>query len=355
MKNISLFDRVTFLDKLLFTKHLSVMVKSGIPLSEAIGVMETQTKKPIFKAILRDISNEVTSGQTLKKALSKYPKIFDPIYLNLISIGEESGNLEENLEYLADELQESYEFNKKVKSAMLYPEIILSVALVMGGGISIFVLPQLANLFSSLDTALPLSTRVLLWLSTTMQSYGLIIVPAVFGVVFLFSLLVMTPKLKPLWQKFLLGLPIFGPFIRDSQTASICRNLGLMLKSGLPIVKALEAVETGTDNLIFRGYVHELIGTVKKGQPLEKELSSGRYKHFPLIVAKMVGVGEKTGKLDETLLYLGDFFADEVDSTAKNLPTVLEPVLLVVIAGIVLFLALAIIGPIYDLTGSVRQ
>ena len=119
-----------------------------------------------------------------------------------------------------------------------------------------------------------------------------------------------------------------------------------MLKSGLPITSALKAVGEGTDNLVYKEYVHNLSQTVEKGKPMEAELSSDRYPYFPLIIAKMVGVGEKTGKLDETLLYLGDFFSDEVDSTAKNLPAILEPVLLVAIAGMVLFLALAIIGPI---------
>ncbi len=355
MKNITLFSRVSFLDKLLFTKHLSVMIKSGITLSEAVEVLRTQTSNIAFKSVLVEIEKEINNGQTLKKALSKHPKIFDPLYLNLISIGEESGNLEKNLEFLAEELQKTYEFDKKVKGALLYPEIILVVALIMGGGIALFVLPQLANLFSSLDVALPLPTRVLLWLSVLMQSYGLIIVPSIFGVLFLFSLLVKSPPVKPTWHKFLLKLPIFGPFIQNTEAANFCRNLGLMLKSGLPIVTALHAVEDSTTNLVYKDYVHSLIKRVAKGGSIEAELSNGNYKYLPLIVAKMAGVGEKTGKLDETLLYLGNFFADEVDSTAKNLPTILEPLLLVIIAGMVLFLALAIIGPIYDLTGSVGQ
>lgn len=355
MKQIVLFSKVGFLDKLLFTKHLSVMIKSGVTLSEGIEVLRSQTINPAFKKVLTEIGAEITNGQTLKKALSAHPKIFDPLYINLISIGEESGNLEENLEYLAQELQKSYEFDKKVKGAMLYPELIVSVALIMAGGISIFVLPQMANLFTSMNVKLPITTRILLAVSMFMQHYGLIVVPLVFVAIFLMSFLVKTAPVKPIWHRFLLRLPIFGPFLQNSQTASLCRNLGLMLKSGLPIVTALKASGDSMDNLVYKGYVESLIKTVDKGKPMAQELSSGKYKYIPLIVSKMIGVGEKTGKLDETLLYLGDFFADEVDSTAKNLPTILEPALLVVIAGMVLFLALAIISPIYDLTGSVRR
>ena len=343
------------MDKLLFTKHLSIMIKSGITLTEAITSLKDQTANPNFKKILQAVGAEVANGQTLRKALAEHSRVFDPLYLNLISIGEESGNLEENLEYLAKELQKTYEFDKKVKGAMMYPTLIIIVALIMGGGISIFVLPQLANLFTSMDVKLPLATRILLWFSQLMQHYGIIIVPAVFGLIFLFTILVKTSFIKPLWHRFLLHIPIFGPFIQNSEAANFCRNLGLMLKSGLAITTALKAVEEGTNNLVFKGYVQSLRNTVEKGKPMEEELASGKYHYFPLIIAKMVGVGEKTGKLDETLLYLGDFFADEVDNTAKNLPTILEPALLVVIAGMVLFLALAIIAPIYDLTGSVRR
>ena len=352
---MNILNRVSFLDRMMFTKHLAVMVKSGVTLSEAIGVVRQQTGNPVFKRVLEKVEKEIAQGQTLKKALTDQRGVFDPVYISLIGVGEESGNLVENLEFLAGEMQKTYEFESKVRGALLYPEIILSVALVMGGGIAIFVLPQLASLFSSLDVALPLPTRILLGISTLMQNYGLVIVPGIFGGIILLILLVRTPIIKPLWHRFVLHWPILGQFIRNSQTASLCRNLGLMLRSGLPITLALQAAEEGTTNLVFRGYVHSLGKSVEKGRSIEDELSGGKYRHVPAIVAKMAGVGERSGKLDETLLYLGDFFADEVDIAAKNLPTVLEPLLLVVIAGVVLFLALSIIGPIYDLTGSVRR
>lgn len=352
---IQIFSRVSFLDKLLFTKHLAVMVKAGIPVPEALVSLADQTKSAAFKKVTSAVIADVENGQNLAKSLEKFPKVFDKFYVSLIAIGEESGNLEENLAYLASELQKSYEFDKKVKGAMLYPELIISVALVMGGGISIYVLPQLANLFTSLDVKLPLTTRILLYISVLMQHYGLIIVPSVFAVFFLLTLLVKTAAVKPLWHRFLLKIPIFGTFIQNSQTAGFCRNLGLMLKSGLSIIASLKASAASMDNVVYKGYILSLIKTVEKGKSLSDELANGQYPYFPSIVAKMVGVGEKTGKLDETLLYLGDFFADEVDATAKNLPSILEPALLVIIAAIVLFLALAIIGPIYDLTGSIRQ
>ena len=172
---------------------------------------------------------------------------------------------------------------------------------------------------------------------------------------FLTTFLVKTPAVKPLWQRFLINLPIFGLFIKNVESANFCRSLGLMLKSGLTLSKALEIAREATDNTIFKEYIEGIEKAVDKGHTIESELSKKKYQHFPLIVSKMIGVGEKTGKLDETLLYLGDFFEEEVDSMAKNFPTILEPILLVIIALMVAFMALAIISPIYQFTASIHK
>lgn len=352
---MNIFDRVSFLDKLLFTKHLSVMVKSGIPLSEAIISLHEQALNTAFKKVLGGVSAEVANGQSLEKALSKYPKVFDPLYTSLVSIGEESGTLETNLEYLAKLLGKNYEFKQKVKSALLYPTFVVVVALTIGFGIAIFVLPQLVSLFESLDAKLPLTTQILLFVSKVMRNFGIFIVFGFLGVIAAFSFAVKTKQIKPYWHKFLLRVPVIGTFICYVETASMCRNLGLMLRSGFPITRALETLEVATENLVFKSYIKSIKEAVEKGRTIESELSTKKYPFMPSIVAKMVDVGEKTGKLDETLTYLADFFEEEVDSMAKNFPTILEPILLVVIAGMVAFLALAIITPIYEFTASVKR
>jgi type IV pilus assembly protein PilC len=352
---IVLFNRISTVEKLLFTKHLAIMLKSGVTLEEAIDTLKEQTQNSSFKKILQSIYDNVANGQSLYKSLTKHPKVFDSLYQNIVRIGEESGTLESNLDYLSIQLQKGYEFQKKVSGAMMYPALVVFMALAVGSGISIFVLPQFANVFKSMGVDLPITTKILIYISQMMKSYGIIIIPSIFVSIFLFGVIVNTKLLKYRWQMFLLNLPILGKFIQSVQAGSICRNLGLMLKSGLPISQSLAVLSDSTNNLVYRKIIDSARDSLDNGTQIGAEFSYKKYSYIPVVMSKMIQVGEKTGKLDETLLYLGDFFEEEVDTTAKNLPTILEPVLLVIIAGVVLFLALAIISPIYQLTGSINK
>lgn len=355
LTNFFTFERIGFLEKLIFTKHLAVMIKAGMPLAEALFALQRQTQNYAFKKLLLNIVTDFTNGQTLTKTLSKHPNVFDPTYLNMIHVGEQSGTLEENLGYLADLLQKRYEFQKKIQSAMLYPILVLTVALIAGGGISLFVLPNLVDLFKSLDVNLPLTTRILLFVSNSLKVYGVFIVGGIFFSFLLCRLLITLPTIKPLWHRILLSLPILGQFLQNIELASICRNMGVMLKSGLSITKTITGQHEATENLVYKAYLYQLLLSVEKGQPISAELVSGKYKYIPPIVASMLAVGEKTGKLDESLIYLGDFFEDDVENTAKNLSNILEPILLIVIGLFVAFMALAIISPIYQITTGIKR
>jgi type IV pilus assembly protein PilC len=352
---MSVFERITFLDKLFFTKHLSVMIKSGIPIGEAIDLIGQQAKNPAMKKLLTEILKDVDNGQTLEKALSRHAKVFDTFFINLVRIGEESGTLEKNLEYLAEQLKKNYEFRKKVQGALLYPAIILLVTFIAGGAISIFVLPKLVDLFSTLDVQLPLSTKILLFIATTMKNYGYLIFLTIIGFVILFRYIITFPKPKLYWHTLLLSIPIIGPFLQDAELTFMCRNIGIMLRSGLTITAALDAQYAATSNLVFKSYLKHIVDAVEKGQSISDKLSGKFYHFIPPLVVKMLGVGEKTGKLDESFTYLGDFFADEVDDYSRNFSTLIEPVILIVIGLIVAFVALAIISPIYQISTGVHR
>ena len=238
---ISLFNKVTFLEKLLFTKHLAVMVESGITISEAIAIINDQSKNPAFQELLTSVLKDINNGQSLEKALAKHPKVFDPFYINLIRIGEESGNLEKNLKYLAEQLKKNYDFDKKVHGALMYPAIILIITFIAGGAISLFVLPQLVDLFNSLDVKLPLSTKILLFIANSMKNYGYLIFGGIVLIVIGLRYLITIPKITYQWHRLLLVIPGIGVFIQDVQIAFFCRNLGVMLKSGLTVTTALVA------------------------------------------------------------------------------------------------------------------
>lgn len=351
---MQIFSTVTFLDKVLFTKHLAVMIKSGISLSEALQNLTNQTKSAALKKILKGMLINVENGMNFSEALKKYPKVFDSFYINIIEVSEESSSLDKNLEYLAEQLQKTYEFKRKVKSAMLYPSFIFFTALVLGAGISLFVLPKLTSLFSGFDVQLPLTTRILVGLSELMSNYGYLIFGAIFGFILLFRFLLTIPPVLKIWQTSLLKLPIIGDILIDIQMGGICRNLGIMLQGGLPVTTALKIEAENTDNLVYREYLEKIKDAVSRGMSISSFLNSKKFTYMPNLAISMIGVGEKTGKLDENLLYLGDFFEGDLDTATKNISTVLEPILLVVIAALVGFVAFAIITPIYEFTTSVR-
>lgn len=356
MANISIpfINQVSFVDKLLFTKHLSVMVKSGITVSEALETLRDQTKSGVMRKTLDQVIKDVRNGQTLAKALKKHPKVFDQFYTSFIEISEESGTLEENLNFLSTQLNKEYGLRKKVQGALMYPAIVLTAITIVGIGMSIFVLPKLVDLFSSLDAELPLSTKILLFVAQAMKNHGILIIGGFIGLILLFQIIIKLPLVKPYWHAFLLKLPVLGIFLQNEQLASLSRNLGIMIKSGLPVKRALAVQYEATTNLVFKDYIAKIQKSVEKGKGIEEEMIIDHFANMSPIATKMIGVGEKTGKLDEVLLYLGDFFEEEVDTAAKNFTIILEPIILLIVGLLVAFVAFAIISPIFQLTGSIK-
>ncbi len=353
-REIAFLSRVSNQDRILFAKHLALMSKSGIGLSESVEVLIRQTKSGVFRRILESIFKDLENGQALSKSLARYPKVFDPFYTNLIEIGEESGNLSKNLVYLAEQLKKAEEFRSKVKSATFYPIIVLSLAVVVGMGVSIFALPQLINIFESFNVALPLNTRILIFFATFMRDYGLLMLGSLVVLIIAFRFLIAIPRFRFLWHSFILKMPVIGPVVQNSQLTLLCRNLGVMIQGGIPITTALDIQTRNTDNLVYRKYIMGIREAIGRGKTLASQFLLKGYADIPPIVEKMVDVGEKSGKLDEAFIYLGDFFESQVDEAAKNISVVLEPILLFIIAGIVAFVALSIITPIYQLTSNIN-
>lgn len=349
----AIFSKINFQERILFTKHLSTMYKSGIPITEALTTLISQTRSQAFKKVLSSVLADVDNGQTLAKALGKHPKVFDEFYVSLVDISEESGTLEENLEFLAKQLSKDLALRKKIKAAMLYPAIVVSMMGIVGGAISFFVLPKLVDFFESFDVELPLATKILLLIARTVDNYGVLILIILVGIVFLFRLLLKVSKFRFYFHIFLLKVPIFGSLVNYGQISRFSRNFGTLVKSGVPAVKSLEITSETLTNLKFKKDLYEVARSLAKGKNIGQTLGSSVFWEYPPIVSKMVAVGEKSGKLDEVLLYLAEFYDDEIDELSQNLSTMLEPVLLIVIGLAVGFVALAIISPIYELTGSI--
>lgn len=348
-----LFPKVTMLDRLMFTKHLSIMVKAGVPLVESIETLSKDSKSEYLKQILAGVADDINSGKTLYESLAKYPKAFDTFYISLIKVSEESGTLDENLIFLSKQLSKDYALRQKIKGAMFYPGIIFTVGAGISILIAVFILPKMVDFFDSFDVELPLPTRILLFFANLMENYGILILIGLVIFVFLFRMLINTKAVKPIWHKILLRLPVIGKLTIYGQTSRFCRNFATLITSGVPIPVSLETAANTLTNLVFKGYLMSTKNALLKGQNISEYLDKKDYKEIPPLLTKMLKVGEKTGNLEEVLFYLSDFYEEELDNITENLTTILEPIMLIGIGLAVGFLALAIIGPIYKLTGSV--
>ncbi len=350
-----MFGSVSHLEKMLFTRELAVLLKSGIPLSEALTSLREKSSSIALGAIIGKLLLDIENGQSFSQALSRFPKVFDALSVNLVQIGEASGTLQENLDFLAYQQESSYTLQKKIQAILIYPAIVLSMALLLSASISIFILPKLIRLFESFHVTLPWTTRTLLAVAQFMQSYGIVFFIGLGVALLLFRGIISLKKVRPYWHLFLLRSPILGELSQNIAIAHFCRDVGTMLKSGLPLFEALIVEERVMENRAMARLVKQLGEAVSQGKTLSSDLSEKQYAVIPVLAAKMIASGEKTGKLDDTLLYLQDFFETEVDRKIKNITVLFEPLLLICIGGVVVFLALAILTPIYSLTGSVKR
>ena len=342
-------------EKFLFTKHLAVLVCGGIPLLEAIRSLAETAKSARMNRILSGLGDAVENGQTLSSACSRYPKTFDVFYRSLLSVGEISGTLDKSLSFLSESLEKRHALRRKIASFLLYPGFVLTAAVIVGSFVSFFVLPKLIPLFSSFETELPASTRILLSFAEIMREHGTSILLALAAVAVAVPLVVSLPIVRPLWHRFLLTLPFLGSFFQATAISVFSRDLSLMLGSGITLSNALSIEKDMLSNEVFRRYVGRLELSVTQGKTLESELLSGEYPHVPMLVGKMIGAGERTGKLDDAFRELADFFEEEADAAARNFASVLEPLLILIVGGLVAFVALSIITPLYTLTGSVHR
>lgn len=352
---MSILSHIPFQEKLLFTKHLAVMIKAGIPVSEALSSLFEQSRNLTFKKIIKNVLKDVENGSSLTSAFKKYPQVFDNYYISLVSVGEESGTLESNLIFLSQQQSKDSQLKKKIQSAMLYPTIVVTAMLVMGGFISYFILPKLVEFFESFEIELPLSTKILLVIAQISKNYSIHILIGTFFVFLLIRFLLKIKAVKNLWHRLILNFPLLGTIITYGQISRFGRNLGTLVKSGIPIDRALDVTSGTMSNLLFQEHLKEISIRLSKGKSIGESLNNKKYKEFPPIVYRMIEIGEKTGSLDESLLYIGNFYEEEVDDLTKNLSSVIEPILLVVIGAAVGFVALSIISPIYQLTGSIRR
>ena len=348
------FVRLSLNDKMLFIKHLSIAIRSGMTLLSGIQMIRSQTKSGSLKKILDVLLVDIDNGMFLSTSLEKFHGVFGDLFINIVRVGEASGTLTENLNYLAEELKKREELRKKVRGALIYPAVIMAATFGIAGAMIVFVFPKILPVFSSLRVELPITTRMLIALADFMTNNGILMA---LGIVFFFAgiwLLIKIPTIKFVLHRTLLVLPIFGKVATSVNMANTARTLGLLLKSGIKIVEAVGITADTTANLVYKREIKGAAELVKTGEYFSGYLM----KHpnlFPSIMVNMISVGENTGNLSENLEYLAEYYEGEVDDFVRNLSSIIEPVLLLLMGLIVGFIAISIISPIYSITQSLTR
>ena len=342
-----ILKRVSVVDKMLFTRHLCVMLKAGLSFSRALSVLSEQTSNAYFKEVLEDVKKSVQGGTSLADSLEKHPKVFDGLFVNMIRVGETGGNLEEVLNILALQLKKNHELVSKVKGAMMYPAVILFAMVVIGVLMMIYVVPTLLDIFKETETELPATTKVIIFISDTLQNYGIFVLLGFIVLAGLFCWVVKMPKGKKAFDYFILHLPAIGGIASKINMARFSRTLSSMIASGVSIVKALEIISGTLGNTYYKNSIKEAAEDVQKGIALSEVI--GRYDklYHPLMI-HMIEVGEETGTTEDTLKQVAEFYEEEVDQITSNMSSIIEPALMLIIGAAVGFFAVSMIQPMYS-------
>lgn len=337
----------------LFAKNMAVMLKAGLPITEALAIAQDSAEGKL-KRILGNVLGSVEAGRSLSEALAAHPKVFSRVVVGAVYAGELSGTLEGNLENVAEELEKEKELIAKIKGAMIYPVFILIATFILGMGLAFFVLPKITPLFRGLKVELPATTRALIWVSDLVQRHGVLLFVSIVAGIFFLTWLLRRKFMRPITHWALLNFPIVRSITRNANLARFCRTLGTLLKSGINIDRAIEIARSTANNYYYEHALGEVGRRIGKGTTLSQNLKLFE-REFPVLITRMIRVGEQSGKLEETLLYLAGFYEVEVNTAVKALGTAIEPMLLLVVGIIVGGLALSIITPIYDITGNIRR
>jgi type IV pilus assembly protein PilC len=350
----NLFFRLSTKQKMFFARNLEVMIQSGMQILQSLEIIRKQTRSKAFNRILDRLIVDIKNGHFLSVGLERYRNIFGDFFINLVRVGETSGTLSENLKYLAEELKKKDELQKKVRGAMVYPIIILVATIGITSVLTFVIFPKILPVLQSINVGLPITTRIFVGISEFIFAYGVYLLGAMIALSVGFWFLIKIERFRYMWHQSLLKIPFVSDMAITVNLINFGRTMGVLLKAGIKIVEALDITADSLQNLVYRKKVREIAEGVKKGDPISKYLTADEHL-FPPIFSQMVVVGENTGKLDESILFLSDFYESELDEATRSLSSIVEPLLLLVMGGVVGFVALAIITPIYKMTQTLGR
>ncbi len=342
---------VKLADKIMFAKNLAAMTDAGLSVSRGLSVIEREVKNKKFKEILKVIGSDVEKGSSISDAIAKHPSTFSSLFVSMVRAGEESGRLGESLRIVSDQMDRTYALQRKVRGAMMYPAIIISVMIVIGILMLMFVVPTLTATFEELDVDLPIATQVVIGLSEFFKNNPILIIGCLIALVIGAIALYRTRQGKRGFEFIILHMPIVGTLVKQTNAARMARTFSSLLSSGVEVVSALGITADVLQNSYYKEVLIEAEGGIQKGAALSTIFAKYENLFLPM-VTEMIAVGEETGKLPTMLMQIATFFEGEVEQKTKDMSTVIEPFLMVIIGAAVGFFAYSMITPIYSLSSS---
>jgi len=344
--------RVSIHEKIIFSRNLATMLDAGLALSRSLTIIEKQTTNPKFKRVVYELNEKIKKGSSLSEALKNYPEVFSTLMISMVSSGEESGNLVDSLNVVSDQMEKQYTLNKKIQGAMVYPGVILTVMGLIGIFMLLYIVPTLTKTFTELSIELPASTQFIIHLSDFIKNNAITSLGIIFVMVVLFYLIGKSTSGKRLFDTILLHFPMISEMVKEINSARTARTLASLITSGVPFVRALQIVKDVVQNSYYKEVIAKAEKNIQIGLPISKVFGENT-DLYPIFVAEMIAVGEETGELGPMLLKVAAFYEEEVDQKTKNLSTIVEPLMMVIVGAIVGFFAISMISPMYSLVDKI--
>jgi len=345
-------SKVPLKERLFFVRHLGIMLKSGISLSMALKTLSEQSENKYFKQVLIDVGSKVEKGATFADSLKVYQKVFGPMFISMVEAGEISGKLEDVLQELYIQMKKENSLISKVKGAMTYPAVIVIAMIGIGTFMIVVIIPRVTSTFVEMEVELPLPTKILIGISNTIIQNGVVSAITAFVLIVSFFQALKTTKGKYIFQSILLKSPIIGPIVKKINIARFARNISSLLKTDIMIIKTFNITANVISNLHYRNAINDMASKIKKGEKLN-EVIKNYPSLFNPVVTQMIAIGEDTGELDNILSELAEFYEEEVDQIMETLPSIIEPILILLLGVGVGGVAIAIIMPMYSLSSAI--
>jgi len=351
IRKIKLFQGISRKDKAIFSRQLSIMFKSKVPLTEALRVMITQTENPNFQEKILKIAEDVEGGASLSKAFSRFPETFSPFFIGIIKSGETAGKLSESLEYLADHLERESEFQSRVQGAMIYPIMVITVMLGVVLLMVFFVFPQIKDVVEDLGVEPPLITKIVFMFVDFFTKWIVVIVIAIITLILFIFQYLKTKEGKSLWNRVSLKIPVISGLLKKIYLSRLAENLSTLISGGVQIAPALETAAETVGNEVFKAIVIEARDAVRKGDQINTVFRKYPEK-FPPLFTQMTLIGEKTGTLEESLMHLVDFYQKEVNRSLENVLSLLVPLTIVILGAVVGGMVGSVLLTLYNVVGT---